>query len=790
MQARQCNTGAIDDEAKRELGDIGALDVLGAPGAPDGRHGSGGVAYSALGGLSRSGGRSSGQRLVLDQRREPGHADGDALEGGSVEIVAVVARSKADAGAEPACQGTAGERSAREDGELAGGGGFEQRLGAAIAEVIDDRDRRQPGLGDERGCGLVIGLVDECAPGEDLAFADQPRAGSDELGPRGRGQPRRPQWELGERQGIEPGGAQRGLDAILDIERRQTLAQQVAVRRAGAFLDEGDPGRDDHAVAGALRADAETCELLAVGLGGNVEQRDAKGDRFVQRVLDVTGENAAIGRGREAEIAAADRADGGVAKPPGSHGGNGRSVRALGGRQVGYHRAMPRWGLLSIVLACAGVAGGGGCNEDGKLGHLPDARPVDGPLVEDPPPPVIVTVTRDGSPAMGRTVYFQSADSSLVAEIMTGTDGRASALMGNGGFVTVIEPEPGVAVISTFAGVRSGDQLHLDLAPPASTPPITFTLSVPNEAVDNTYTLYSSCGQADLGIGHRLSGGVAVAVPVEQPVTLSGCNGTADMLVVSTDAGGQIVGWLYRTGIAVAQGVPRALAGEYEPATEMSFTYTSVPARVGSLDVRRELRSARGKLFTSKSFPATVDKATSTAVTKITVPTPPNVQGITTAVDQSTTGHGQQTFVEWGAAASGPYSLDYGLVALRGYDAYASFDPANRAILWTETDGGIEPSFVLGQYHAQRDDATEVNHWVWRIVAPYVAHQPKLSVPRLPTTIYDFNARVDDQALVDRLTAMRVQGGYEAARPHAFADLPVELLGATGRIVLENLFTP
>jgi hypothetical protein len=434
-------------------------------------------------------------------------------------------------------------------------------------------------------------------------------------------------------------------------------------------------------------------------------------------------------------------------------------------------------------------------------------------LSEDPAAPVVVTVTRRGSPAIGRPVYFQGADSSLVAEMMTGVDGKASAVLATGGFVTVIEPEPDppppgldVAVISThlstFAEVRSGEQLHLDLGPPAATVTTTFDLTVPDEGLGRKYTLYSSCGQAeirpDIGtISAAPAPEAAVVATVTGSVTLEGCNGTADMLVVSSESGGEsgdrITGALYQPGVAVADAVPVALTGDYMAVNPTSFTYTTVPSGIDQLTVVRELRSVRGRLFITDSSPALVDKTSSTATTTLVVPTPPNVEAVTTAVDQPTTGHGQQTFVEWGAAASGAYTLDYGTVALRRYDTLASFDVATRAIAWTDINSGIEPSFVLGQVHAQRVDpepAATVHEWVWRIAAPYVTGQPKVAYPRLPTTIYDFNPVEGDQPVVEQLTTLRVPGGYEAARSHAFAVPPVEFLGPNGRIVLEDLFTP
>src|SRR5579883_1406925 len=101
-----------------------------------------------------------------------------------------------------------------------------------------------------------------------------------------------------------------------------------------------------------------------------------------------------------------------------------------------------------------------------------DSRAIDTPLDAPSPGAVTIAVTLQGQPASGATVYFQNADSSLVAEMQTGSDGWATQDMLPGGFVTLIEPQPVVTgaalgtagvpagqVIDTFAGVKPGDVL-------------------------------------------------------------------------------------------------------------------------------------------------------------------------------------------------------------------------------------------------------------------------------------------------------------------------------------------
>lgn len=448
------------------------------------------------------------------------------------------------------------------------------------------------------------------------------------------------------------------------------------------------------------------------------------------------------------------------------------------------------------------MAGCGGCNDNNTVGKLPDARPpIDTMLTEEPPRPVTVTVTLGGLPKMGQTVYFQQPESTLVLETTTDANGKAQAVVRSGGFVTVIEPEPVLALqafevpvitthLATFAGVKEGDDLHLDIQPAPPTPTaITFDLTVPNEQVDHSYTLYSSCsGSQFLGRGGGLfQAGLGSGAALTASVTLSGCNGTADLLVVSTDAQGQIVGWLYKPATAVADGVALELTGSYELATDVGFNYTSVPTATGGLTVSRALTSSRGSLFSSDPASAEIDTGTATAAATLTLPDPPGVMAVTTTVEQPSSGNGQHTVIEWGAPDA--YALDVGAAALHRYDAVPTYDDAGRAVRWTVAAGGGAPDFVIAEYQASRDDGGHVQHWIWRIAAPYGA-APAVTYPTVPTTTFDFNATSADNPFVDRLTTLHLPGGYDAARSRAFADLGSgAITGTTGRIVIEDLFT-
>jgi hypothetical protein len=431
-----------------------------------------------------------------------------------------------------------------------------------------------------------------------------------------------------------------------------------------------------------------------------------------------------------------------------------------------------------------------------------------------PTSPVTITVTDLGDPLMGVTVYFQEADSTLVRAAQTDASGKASAVLHAGGFVTAVqvtqlpqqpvragaafEAPPGPdSQLHTFAGVKPGDDLHLDLDPVTpETTDITFDLTVPDEQLGRTYTLYSSCGTQDLqppagrGLERRRAAGIGSgAATLTATVTLTGCGATADMLVVSSGSEVNAVSWLYQPAVAVADGVPVDLTDvAYQDATDVAFTYNHVAPTIDSLDVRRELRSAHGALgFAMVEQTATPDR--DTAIASVTQPFPgaAGLLAVTTTTDVPNTGNGQQTVFEWGG--TGDYTLDYSAVALHGYASLPGAEVGSHEIAWTEAGGGVAPDFMIGSYQLDRIDDNGDNTWTWQIVAPYTAGQAKLTYPVLPTTLYDYNPAATERPRVQQLTTVKAPGGYDAFRAHAFSlDPSSAVTGATGRIVSEDMF--
>ena len=117
--------------------------------------------------------------------------------------------------------------------------------------------------------------------------------------------------------------------------------------------------------------------------------------------------------------------------------------------------------LLVIVFAACG---------SNAVSHIGDAPPssdakIDGASPDGPPAAVELTATIGGVAESDLIVYFQSADSTTNTTTTTDATGTATGSVGEGGFVTVINPFPGSVTAAspdrllTWTAVRPGDHL-------------------------------------------------------------------------------------------------------------------------------------------------------------------------------------------------------------------------------------------------------------------------------------------------------------------------------------------
>jgi hypothetical protein len=432
--------------------------------------------------------------------------------------------------------------------------------------------------------------------------------------------------------------------------------------------------------------------------------------------------------------------------------------------------------VLALLLAA--------CGDDG-VRHTPDASthdgPVDAPEVMDP---VTVTVTRADTAIPGVHVYFQNVDSSLVLATTTDANGTASAVMEAGGYVTAVDPFPAPGLggittnqLATWVGVKPGDHLRIS-EPGISTMQVTVNASF-DPAATSTW-VYSSC----LLGGEPLNGLAAtvVAQPGVADVMLENCGPTTNFLLVSFDDNGLPLNMAFFPDTAVVDQGMVNLTPVWAGVDAKSWTFNNGPALTG-LEVQEELLDARGIVY-SMLFDTPSDQQNPT----VTDPMPvfPNATEVV-QTDLYTTNY--HALYDWGPYAS-TYTVDVGARMLAELTGPPSFDAATHAISITEAATGATASYTATSLRAQR--AADTRQWIWQVASP---HATTITLPTLPTDIYDFNVRADDSVDVPLWGIGKVPGGYDAIRAFAFVSTNgpsgfVSQLGASGEVTVEQYEPP
>ena len=452
--------------------------------------------------------------------------------------------------------------------------------------------------------------------------------------------------------------------------------------------------------------------------------------------------------------------------------------------------------LLTLGLLAA-------CGDDGT-NHLADAAPgVDGhgsadAAIDGPALPVRLTVTLNGAPAAGVKTYFLNVDSSVVSNTLTGSDGTASAVMVAGGSVTAIEPMQPAAFavpvtqnqLDTFAGVKPGDDLHLDLGGfGQQPPPVTFQVVVPTDVTASHYQLTTPCGSVSLDPPVLL--GIAANNPPVS-VTLSRCPAVADVLVETLDTNSTPLSSILVTAAPLANDTTLTVAGPYVALGTTTATYSNIPPDVTFIDTSKGLLSAQGELF-STSAGTSVGSGSATATVALAVPPATQGVGATQVVATSTSRQGtvfdRQTLVDWGSP-SDTFTLDVGAALLQDYTTSPTLDLTTNTVTWTPATTGLAPDAVLAAVSFSRSTTTAQDNWVWQIAAPG-STTGAVRYPTLPTDVFDFAPQATDGAFVEEASTAKVSGGYDAIRAHVFAtDFLVPPTGTTGHVAvteIENL---
>jgi hypothetical protein len=417
--------------------------------------------------------------------------------------------------------------------------------------------------------------------------------------------------------------------------------------------------------------------------------------------------------------------------------------------------------LQVVVVAC-------GCG--GNAGHLPDAgAPIDGATDSGSAPPVTLTVTRNAQPVVGVHVYFLNPDDTVVAKIDTDATGNASAVVANGGSVTVLDafapaqPDPARALeLRTYAGVKAGD--HLTVSQRDNTP-IDVTIKAPLLSGRHSYDVLTTCGTSSIS-----------SAQASGTVTLSGCHGIADILVTATGIGTTDRFALYHASVPVADGGTVDLTTDtFVPLRDVTFHYSHVPSDAQTVSVLHGFVTEHGTIgFNGVVFDGTTSSIQQGEAT-ITFPVPDlaNIENVSALIDYTIDMHIHHGVREHRPLAAS-FDLDVSGLLLPDRSGQAAYDAANRRLVWVDAPGGIAPDLDLGILAvtpAPTRAAAPTQPWSWQVIAPHTG--AALQLPALPADVNTWVPAAVDTVNADVL-ALKVPGGYDAIRGRVYDEAALD----------------
>lgn len=413
------------------------------------------------------------------------------------------------------------------------------------------------------------------------------------------------------------------------------------------------------------------------------------------------------------------------------------------------------------------------CKAD--LHQTADAQPLDTavdtltPSTGDPPANAVkLTVMRVGDPVANVAVFFQGADSSLIAQSLTDEHGVAWAIMPSGGFVTAREHVgQGIERLNTFAGVQTSDALELDLSPTGTTSEHLFHITVPTSATAIAYRVFSPCGES------------AIDSP-SADIRLVGCNTMTDLVIVPVQADGSMPDALFAPNVTIDGTV--AILGTYQSFETVSLNYTNVPDFVAFVGMYEALSATR-RAYSDTDGVATSNNAASADVM---MPASTGTELTATNLFPISGEIGIQTLYNWHSA--GPtVDLDVGTVLLPPFATAPVFSQPTRTLSWTERTGDLQPDVVRARIHVYRDAIPSGTAWSWRIVA--ARSGTSITYPQLPVIDnFDFTPLGGDTITVDELSTISLPGGFAGFHTKGFSEPRGAISGTLGRIVQQDLY--
>jgi hypothetical protein len=362
---------------------------------------------------------------------------------------------------------------------------------------------------------------------------------------------------------------------------------------------------------------------------------------------------------------------------------------------------------------------------------------------------VSVRYLADASNLAGLLVYFQNADSTIALATRTDGEGRATAFMRSGGFVTVVVPN---GTLWTYAQVAVGDDLVIDERTLETTEQrTTFMLRVPPTVGADIYSLTTSCGSTD----------ITGAQDEPTVATLGNCDGVTDLLIMARSSEPRPFGsnhrYLYRKDVVLEGQDMIVVEGEYADVETSMITATNVPAEIPRLAISQSLvRAGREVSPTKFGLLDVTDGAATLSFSRTYAPADGTT--MTRIAPRDATTVGVHNIVQWGPSSTRTI-VDAGIVRLRPYLDRPRFQPEASLVRWEEASEGTVANAVLAVLTFPRSEITP--EWRWTIVAPR-GEDTTLRLPVLPRA--ELVAPAD--AVISELSSVSIDGGYDRIRPY------------------------
>jgi hypothetical protein len=421
-----------------------------------------------------------------------------------------------------------------------------------------------------------------------------------------------------------------------------------------------------------------------------------------------------------------------------------------------------------------------GCGDDNGS-HPPDAPhgsddggTPDAPITTQP---VTITVTDGADPVANVAVYFQKADSSLVAMKLTDATGTASQVMDAGGYVTAVDAfrnnelrrrpgRPADHDLHTWAGVKPGDHLVLPRADFFST---NVDVTVPAFTGALAYLVHYSGSDPDpLDDAPAL---IQQSGVVTTTISLYGNHTMADFLVSAED--GTQEQYVYAANQSTAAAVDLS-ALQYTPMTDVTFSVTGLPADLTSAYGDNYLVAPHGLVWQAQSS----NDVSSGAVTLTLHRPTPAVTSVLQLDVTDPTEVANSYIVDWKPAAAAT-TIDATSRRLKVYGTAPAFAQASHSVTWTEGATGADGDAAIVQMEGSR--AVGQTYWNWELVTAHTATGAVF--PVLPTGADQYNALADDSTSLQSVRVVKLPGGYDALRAVSLGgSLATLVTSATGQL--------